>query len=335
MPRPWRIRYSGAKYHVTARGNGRQRIFFGRKDYLRFLDQLTAALEKDRVILYAYVLMPNHYHLFCETPLGNIQKFEQRLNTAYGMYFRYRHRRPGHCLQGRYGAKLVGGDDYIVRLTRYLHLNPVETSTMRKRSVAERQARLKSFEWSSYRGYTSQGPKEAIIDYRWLSLLGRKTEKGCMKAYGRYVEEGIGTEDEILKEAYSASRYAIGDEEFIEEAESDLKAMRLERAVYGDVALPEIRVLPVELIEDAVVREFGIKKADLHFHGHRSGIAKSIAVELCCALGGKSQRAIARHYGYRSDAGVTRQRRTLRRKLTESPSLQRRVARIEKGLSKV
>lgn len=123
MPRPWRIRYSGAKYHVTARGNARQRIFFGPADYLRFLDQLTSALEKDGVILYAYVLMPNHYHLFCETPLGNIQKFEQRLNTAYAMYFRYRHSQPGHCLQGRYGAKLVGGDDYIARLTRYVHLN--------------------------------------------------------------------------------------------------------------------------------------------------------------------------------------------------------------------
>jgi REP element-mobilizing transposase RayT len=61
MPRPWRIRYGGAKYHVTARGNGRQRIFFGQDDYRRFVDQMSDALEKDEVILYAYVLMPNHY----------------------------------------------------------------------------------------------------------------------------------------------------------------------------------------------------------------------------------------------------------------------------------
>ena len=90
MPRPLRIRYDGAKYHVTARGNGRQQIFFGDEDYERFLDQLALAQEKDQVIVYAYCLMPNHYHLFVETPLGNIQRFEQRLNTAYGMYYRYK-----------------------------------------------------------------------------------------------------------------------------------------------------------------------------------------------------------------------------------------------------
>jgi len=70
------------------------------------------------------VLMPNHYHLLVETPLGNVPRFMQRLNTAYSMYFRLQHRRPGHCFQGRYGAKLVRGEDYLLRLTRYIHLNP-------------------------------------------------------------------------------------------------------------------------------------------------------------------------------------------------------------------
>ncbi len=61
MPRSWRVTYAGAKYHITSRGNGRQRIFLGEDDQARFLDQLSDALEKDEVILYAYVLMSNHY----------------------------------------------------------------------------------------------------------------------------------------------------------------------------------------------------------------------------------------------------------------------------------
>ena len=40
MPRPWRIRYAGAKYPVTSRGSGRQRIFYGADDYTRFLEQM-------------------------------------------------------------------------------------------------------------------------------------------------------------------------------------------------------------------------------------------------------------------------------------------------------
>ena len=107
MPRPPRKAYAGAKYHITVRGNGRQNIFLCEEDRGRFLEQLWGGLEKDEVILYAYVLMSNHYHLLIETRRANVSAFMQRLNTAYGMYFRYKHGRPGHALQGRFGAKLV------------------------------------------------------------------------------------------------------------------------------------------------------------------------------------------------------------------------------------
>lgn len=95
-------------------------------DYLRFLDQLSAALEANGVMLYSYVLLSNHIHLQLKTPRGNLPRFMQRLTTACSMYFRYKKSRPGHCFQGRYGAKLVEGDDYLFRLTRYIHLNPVK-----------------------------------------------------------------------------------------------------------------------------------------------------------------------------------------------------------------
>ena len=82
MARPWRILYAGAKYHVTVRGNARQEVFHEEHDYLRFIEQLADALDKDEIILYAFVLMPNHYHLFVETKHGNIQRFMQRLDTS-------------------------------------------------------------------------------------------------------------------------------------------------------------------------------------------------------------------------------------------------------------
>ena len=53
MPRPWRIRYGGAKYHVTARGNARRVIFHGAEDYERFLSQLQESLNLDEVRRYA------------------------------------------------------------------------------------------------------------------------------------------------------------------------------------------------------------------------------------------------------------------------------------------
>ena len=49
----------------------------------------------------------------------------QRFNTTYTVYFNRRHRRNGHLFQGRYKAILIEKDEYLVELSRYIHLNPV------------------------------------------------------------------------------------------------------------------------------------------------------------------------------------------------------------------
>jgi len=334
MPRPWRIRYCGAKYHVDSRGNGRQRIFFGNEDYERFLAQLFDALEKDQVVLYAYCLMPNHYHLFVETPCGNIHRFQQRLNTAYGMYFRYKHSRPGHCFQGRYDAKLVDGEDYIVRLTRYIHVNPVETERMRRESLEARKTYLHEYRWSSFPGYVRQKQASEWVDYRWLGLMRCATTAGNSRRYRSYVEGMIGKSDDVFEKALDASRYAIGDERFIEQAEAELKEMRMNRGVFGDIQFPDPDGLAIEEIERAVSEMFGIPINALHRHGRSVGPAKGVAIELCCMLSGKHQRAIARHFGFKTDAGVTRQRRVLRECAAKDKGLRRRIQELQRSLSK-
>jgi REP element-mobilizing transposase RayT len=334
MPRPWRIRYAGAKYHLTSRGNGRNRIFSGAADYTRFLTQLDEAMERDQVILYAYVLMPNHYHLMVETPLGNVPRFMQRLNTAYSMYFRYKHARAGHCLQGRYGAKLVGGDEYIMRLTRYIHLNPVKVRNMEGRSRKDLQKYLDNYRWSSYPGYAGVAAREERIDYRWLDLMPAKTRRGRTAAYRRYLNEMLEKEDEDFKKADAASRYALGDELFRAGAEQELREKRMERAVTGDILWPESRMPSIAEVEQAVLGEFKITREDLRSHGHRAGDVKAVAVALCCDYTGRSQREVSRYFGYSNESTVGRHRRSLSARLVEDPGLAKRVARLRARLHK-
>ena len=206
---------------MTQRGNGREPVFYSDDDCERFMAQLDHSLEQDRVKLYAYVLMPNHYHLLVETPCANIGRFMQRLDTAYGMYFRYRRERPGHCFQGRYGAKLVGGDEYILRLTRYIHLNPVKTSRWEKESAARKVDELGKYTWSSYRGYAGMRKPEKRIDYRWLRLVNGATDGRRRRAYRRYVERMACEDDREFLGMAQESRYAIGDGRFIELAEGE------------------------------------------------------------------------------------------------------------------
>ncbi len=123
MPRPARINFPNATYHVTSRGNGRARIFVSDDDRNRFIQQLRDNLDTHAVVLYAYVLMENHFHLLVRTPRANLSQFMQRLNTSYALYARYKHRKPGHLFEARFKAKLVQDEKYLLALTRYIHLN--------------------------------------------------------------------------------------------------------------------------------------------------------------------------------------------------------------------
>ncbi len=74
MPRPVRIKYPNAFYHIMNRGRNRCDIFHDESNYLLFLETLSQANQKFKIIIHAYCLMPNHYHLIIETPLGNISE---------------------------------------------------------------------------------------------------------------------------------------------------------------------------------------------------------------------------------------------------------------------
>src|SRR5438067_761716 len=99
MARPLRIEFSGAWYHVSARGNERRAIFRSEADRRRFLELLGEDCARFDLRLHGYVLMPNHYHLIMETPHANLSRAMQWLNVSYTVWFNRRHTRSGHLFQ--------------------------------------------------------------------------------------------------------------------------------------------------------------------------------------------------------------------------------------------
>ena len=68
MPRPLRIQYPGALYHVTCWGNEQKDIYQDDADRKRFLQILGQSPPIYTLKLYSYVLMSNHFHLLLKTP---------------------------------------------------------------------------------------------------------------------------------------------------------------------------------------------------------------------------------------------------------------------------
>jgi putative transposase len=83
MARPLRLEFKGAVYHLTSRGNARQKIFFSDADRELFIETLTHVISRYGWICHAYCLMANHYHLLVETPKGNLSIAMRQLNGMY------------------------------------------------------------------------------------------------------------------------------------------------------------------------------------------------------------------------------------------------------------
>ena len=121
MPRPLRIEFEGAIYHLCARGNARQLICHDERDRARFVELLDQSAQRFDAAVLCLVLMGNHFHLVAKTRRPNLRKWMHWLLVSYTVYFNRRHRSSGHLFQGRYKSFLVQEGDYLLGLSRYVH----------------------------------------------------------------------------------------------------------------------------------------------------------------------------------------------------------------------
>ena len=151
MSRAWRIVYPGALYHVLSRGNERRDIFVDDDDRRMFLDTLGQMAERFQLDIAAYVLMGNHYHLLLRTRRANLSKSMQWFGVTYTNRFNSLNSHSGHLFQGRFKSMIVQNDAYLLRLSYYIHRNPVRAGIVE---------RLADYRWSSYANYAfgKKGP---------------------------------------------------------------------------------------------------------------------------------------------------------------------------------
>ncbi|KQZ43477.1 transposase [Duganella sp. Root1480D1] len=189
MSRAPRTIFPGAIYHVTSRGNRRAPIYHDQRDHLIWLDTLAETVEKHAFRIFAYCLMPNHFHLLLQTIHPNLSDGIHMLNATYCQHFNQRHGLTGHVIQGRFHAVNVDKNSQLLAVARYVSLNPVRAR------LAQDAA---DWPWSSHRHYLDPSGAPGWLETHWLlSLFGNGELGGRIAAYKKFVAAGIGLPDPL------------------------------------------------------------------------------------------------------------------------------------------
>ncbi len=306
MARPPRALIKGGIYHVTSRGNERQAIFRDDLDRERFLERLAESASTHQVKVYLYCLMSNHVHLLVETPLGNLNRFMGSVLTGYTVYFNRRHQRVGHLMQGRYGAQMVEGNEYLLKLSRYVHLNPVQVAAMRDQTLSERLQCLRKYPWSSYREYAGRAASGGMLfPGPVLAMVPGAAKDSREKAYARYVEAGLAKTDEEFTSLMKGHSVAIGSDTFMETIKHLHRRKAVESLKREDVSFRQIRSWKTaEEVEDAVRGAVGERWEE--FLAYKAGRAvRGFTAWSLRQYAGLTQREIADRLGLTTGSAVS------------------------------
>lgn len=218
MPSQYQIKTytENGYYHTYNRGVEKRDIFIDDQDYRVFLSFVKAYLSSDtsvgkqlhpieeetgsrpvrirplktffrEVSLLAYCLMPNHFHLLLwQSPVDGMSRFMQSLCTSYSMYFNKKYKRVGTLFQGPYKAVSVHEDIYLLHLTRYIHLNPLDLSLTGSRPV-----RPVEYPYSSYAYYLGKKQAEWVHPQPVLDFFqtNKRTSLRDFLSYESFVED--------------------------------------------------------------------------------------------------------------------------------------------------
>jgi putative transposase len=181
MGRARRPLEAGLTYHVTARGVIRSTLCFDEEDYLDLSGEVAAATAATGCRIGTSCIMPNHIHLLVTTPQPNLDAFMHRVAGRYAKRFNARYEREGHAFDRRYRARVVGCDDYLRTVARYIALNPV-----RARLCADPL----EYRWSGHRALLGLEVPPAFLDPAIVLGAFDSDLQAARAAYSAFVAAG-------------------------------------------------------------------------------------------------------------------------------------------------
>ena len=307
MPRGPRLDAPGILHHVMARGVDRHRLFRDDLDRNDFVQRLATLATAEAWTVYAWTLIPNHFHLLVRTERRPLARNMPALLSGYATTFNRRHRRTGHLFQNRYKSIVCEDEPYFLELVRYLHLNPLRAG------LVPDLATLATYPYSGHAVLLGRQPAPWQAT---AAVLGRFSTKPpqAQAQYQQFIAEGVaqGQRPDLQggglirsaggwaavqalrrgREGYSGDERILGSSEFVE-------AIRYEAD--QQLAAPQ-RALSVDELIGRVCRALQVTRAHLQGRGRRPSISRARAglAYLWIECLGQSGPALGRALGLRA-----------------------------------
>jgi REP element-mobilizing transposase RayT len=309
-------------------------VFCDDEERQNFLNRLGTMAGTFHVEIHAYALMDTHVHLFVRTHEANLSRFMQRLLSGHTQWFNIRLGTYGHLFQGRYKALVVDKNEYGTDVSRYIHLNPVRTNATKnptkKEEVVQLRAKLRDYQWSSYRAMIGIAPKEEWLETKdTLSRWGDRLREQQQK-YATFVEEGLMAEvTDPAEEAKAQS--VLGRDRFMDR----IRRILVGRKKYDRESAASRRALTAESVESVkkrVARAYNVRVEDLEKTGRGRGgnearqVAIWLARERCGGLA--TMREIGKAMGGMTRSGVSSACRRVSFWLQRNKRVKRIVAKL-------
>jgi REP element-mobilizing transposase RayT len=125
MPKRNVILEKGEFYHIYNRGVNGTTIFYSKRNYQFFLRRIREIITPEFASLICYALMPTHFHLLVQLNSDEFSSSMARLAISYTKAINTEQERSGPLFEGRFKAIHIDSDEYVLALSRYIHLNPV------------------------------------------------------------------------------------------------------------------------------------------------------------------------------------------------------------------
>lgn len=185
MPRPLRIEFENAWYHVSNKGAVGRAIFLKPEHTQLFASILEDCINTFGIEVHAFCFLADSYHLLIKTPQPNLSHAMRQLNGMYTQRFNKEQKLDGPLFRGRYRATILE-EQYILPICRFIDLQP----------AAHRYVEQPlQYKWSSYRAHAGK-PKTT----KWLHT---EVVQAACADYQDFVNQGIDTE---VKTFYSKKK---------------------------------------------------------------------------------------------------------------------------------